>query len=94
MDIILTPQELLVSEELRQSRYYSPAAKFREFDYLVEEFIKTIPDLNDVPRNRMLNLIEGKLTTALEIEGKQKEYEQSVSGGPQLNLLAKFWRPM
>lgn len=76
-DAILTPHEVPTNEERRKSKYYSPTARFREFPYTVEDFLKVFPNELEFPWIEILNILESNLIRALEIEEGQEQYSKS-----------------
>jgi len=82
IDDVLTPQEESVTEEHRKSPYYSPRAKFRQFDYYIEQFLKIkLPELLEKHSNEILEILENKIIVALNIEGSLEKEKKS-----------SFWR--
>ena len=68
---------LPVPEEYRQSEYFSPQARFRDFNYEVDEFLKSIPNLPEAPWIGVLAILEEKVSQALKIEEKKEQYENT-----------------
>jgi len=79
VDVILTPQKEPASEELRNNPYYSPRAKFRQYDYYVEEFLKLrLPEYLAYRCSDILSILEQKIIQALSIEqAEQSSYWRS-----------------
>ena len=78
-DIILTPEEEPAPEALRQNPYFSPRAKFREFNYyLIEQFLKlNLPEYLENHGSEFLSILEQKIIQALSIEYQLEQERQS-----------------
>lgn len=78
IQVILTPLEEPAPQEQRQSPYFSPRAKFRQFDYFIEQFLKLIlPELLEHHCIDILSVLEKKIIQALTIERSLDQEKKS-----------------